>query len=209
MEWIGEVPEHWDIRKVSTIASRIVVGVVVKPANYFAADGTIPFLRGMNIKDYQIDIQQLVYITPETNRMLAKSIVHENDILVVRDGNIGASCVVPKDLDGSNVVSMIIVTVNADVSPQYTCYCLNSRVGKNQFELSKIGSALTHTSVAAVSALRFALPTTEEQKTIVSYLETKCAQIDALIALKQQKADKLAQYKKSLIYEVVTGKREV
>ena len=57
--------------------------------------------------------------------------------------------------------------------------------------------------------MAIAVPPIDEQEAIIQYLDTKCAQIDALIAVKQQKADKLAQYKKSLIYEVVTGKREV
>ena len=57
--------------------------------------------------------------------------------------------------------------------------------------------------------IMFFVPPKNEQQEIVAYLDTKCAQIDDLIALKQQKADKLAQYKKSLIYEVVTGKKEI
>ena len=49
----------------------------------------------------------------------------------------------------------------------------------------------------------------EEQKMIVSYLDNKCAQIDKLISIKQQKIETLTEYKKSLIYEYVTGKKEV
>ena len=53
------------------------------------------------------------------------------------------------------------------------------------------------------------VPSIDEQATIVEYLEGKCAQIDRLIAIKQAKIEKLEQYKRSLIYEYVTGKREV
>ena len=49
----------------------------------------------------------------------------------------------------------------------------------------------------------------EEQKSIVDYLDTKCAEIDKLISVKQQKIEKLTEYKKSLIYEYVTGKKQV
>ena len=52
-------------------------------------------------------------------------------------------------------------------------------------------------------------PDLTEQKAIISYLDRKCSQIDKLIVLKQQKIEKLQQYKKSLIYEYVTGKKEV
>lgn len=104
---------------------------------------------------------------------------------------------------------MIIFTPNSEITSPYICYCLNSLVGKHQFELTKIGSALTHTSVSAVSRLVFPLPAVEEQNSITAYLDKKCAQIDRLIAIKQAKIEKLEQYKRSLIYEYVTGKKEV
>ena len=53
------------------------------------------------------------------------------------------------------------------------------------------------------------VPSSEEQQQIADYLDKKCEQIDRLIAIKQQKIEKLQQYKKSLIYEYVTGKKEV
>ena len=209
VDWIGEIPEKWQMRKANTLSERIVVGVVIRPSEYFDIKGTIPFLRGLNVKDYQISTENLVYITEQSNQLLSKSIVNEGDILIVRDGNIGASCIVPPELAGANVVSMIIFTPNSEITSPYICYCLNSLVGKHQFELTKIGSALTHTSVSAVSRLVFPLPAVEEQNSITAYLDKKCAQIDRLIAIKQAKIEKLEQYKRSLIYEYVTGKKEV
>ena len=54
--------------------------------------------------------------------------------------------------------------------------------------------------------LQVVLPSVEEQKEIVDFLDSKCADIDRLITLKQQKIEKLKEYKKSIIYECVTGK---
>ncbi len=64
-------------------------------------------------------------------------------------------------------------------------------------------------AVGSIQAIISCLPPLAEQRTIVTYLDHKCTQIDKLIALKQQKIEKLQQYKKSLIYEYVTGKKEV
>ena len=58
-------------------------------------------------------------------------------------------------------------------------------------------------------AIECPFPTINEQQQIADYLDTKCAKIDTLIAIKQQKIEKLTEYKKSLIYEYVTGKKEV
>ena len=53
------------------------------------------------------------------------------------------------------------------------------------------------------------VPSIEEQCSIATYLDTKCSEIDSLIALKQSKIEELKEYKKSVIYEYVTGKKEV
>lgn len=209
VEWIGEIPKEWVIQKIKSISSRINVGVVIRPSEYFDENGTVPFLRGINVKEYLISSDNMVYINESSNRILSKSQVHTDDILIVRDGSIGTSCVVPAEFDGANVVSMVIATPSISCDSRFICYSLNSDVGKTQFTLTKIGSALTHTSVSAVSDIIVAVPSCAEQKEIADYLDTKCAEIDGLIAKKEQLVKELESYKKSLIYEVVTGKREV
>lgn len=209
VEWIGEIPKEWVIQKIKSISSRINVGVVIRPSEYFDENGTVPFLRGINVKEYLISSDNMVYINESSNHILSKSQVHTDDILIVRDGSIGTSCVVPAEYDGANVVSMVIVTPSTSCDSRFICYSLNSDVGKTQFTLTKIGSALTHTSVSAVSDIIVAVPSCAEQKEIADYLDAKCAEIDGLIAKKEQLVKELESYKKSLIYEVVTGKREV
>ena len=209
VEWIGEIPKEWGIQKIKSISSRINVGVVIRPSEYFDENGTIPFLRGINVKEYVISSDNMVYINESSNRILSKSQVHTDDILIVRDGSIGTSCVVPAEYDGANVVSMVIATPSISCDSRFICYSLNSDVGKTQFTLTKIGSALTHTSVSAVSDIIVAVPSCAEQKEIADYLDAKCTEIDGLIAKKEQLVKELESYKKSLIYEVVTGKREV
>ena len=209
VEWIGEIPKAWAVQKIKSISSRINVGVVIRPSEYFDENGTVPFLRGINVKEYVISSDSMVYINESSNRLLSKSQVHTDDILIVRDGSIGTSCVVPAEYDGANVVSMVIVTPSISCDSRFICYSLNSDVGKTQFTLTKIGSALTHTSVSAVSDIIVAVPSCAKQKEIADYLDAKCAEIDKLIAKKEQLVKELESYKKSLIYEVVTGKREV
>lgn len=209
VDWIGKIPKEWVIQKIKSISSRINVGVVIRPSEYFDENGTVPFLRGINVKEYLISSDNMVYINESSNRILSKSQVHTDDILIVRDGSIGTSCVVPAEFDGANVVSMVIATPSISCDSRFICYSLNSDVGKTQFTLTKIGSALTHTSVSAVSDIIVAVPSCAEQKEIADYLDAKCAEIDGLIAKKEQLIKELESYKKSLIYEVVTGKREV
>ena len=209
VDWIGKIPKEWVLQKIKSISSRINVGVVIRPSEYFDENGTVPFLRGINVKEYLISSDNMVYINESSNHILSKSQVHTDDILIVRDGSIGTSCVVPAEYDGANVVSMVIVTPSISCDSRFICYSLNSDIGKTQFTLTKIGSALTHTSVSAVSDIIVAVPSCAEQKEIADHLDAKCAEIDGLIAKKEQLVKELESYKKSLIYEVVTGKREV
>ena len=209
IEWLGDIPADWSIQKTKSLSNKIVVGVVIKPADYFNEEGTVPFLRGINVKEYTIHPKPMVYIDEETNKLLSKSIVHKNDLLIVRDGSIGTTCVVPAYFDGANVVSMIIVTCCAEVSSEYLCYSFNSDVGKIQFNMTKIGTALTHTSVHSVSNIFHVMPTYKEQLEIVEYLEMEVKKIDSLIDKKSSLLSELESYKKSLIFEYVTGKKEV
>lgn len=206
---IGKIPKHWVKARVKNVATRITVGVVVTPANYFDDAGTVAFLRGINVKEYVINSEPMMYITEETNKELSKTIVHTNDLVIVRDGAIGVTAVIPEKYDGANVVSMIIVSLGSEYNHDYLCYVLNSYVGKIQFNLTKIGSALSHTSVSSVSNIEIPKPSINEQIDIVNYLKEQHKKLDSLIAEKESLINDLEAYKKSLIYEVVTGKRRV
>ncbi len=206
---IGKIPKHWVKARVKNVATRITVGVVVTPANYFDDTGTVAFLRGINVKEYVINSEPMMYITEETNKELSKTIVHTNDLVIVRDGAIGVTAVVPEKYDGANVVSMIIVSLGSEYNHDYLCYVLNSYVGKIQFNLTKIGSALSHTSVSSVSNIEIPKPSLNEQIDIVNYLKGQHKKLDSLITEKESLINDLEAYKKSLIYEVVTGKRRV
>ena len=202
---IGKIPKHWVKARVKNVATRITVGVVVTPANYFDDAGTVAFLRGINVKEYVINSEPMMYITEETNKELSKTIVHTNDLVIVRDGAIGVTAVVPEKYDGANVVSMIIVSLGSEYNHDYLCYVLNSYVGKIQFNLTKIGSALSHTSVSSVSNIEIPKPSINEQIDIVNYLKEQHKKLNSLIAEKESLINDLEAYKKSLIYEVVTG----
>jgi len=96
------------------------------------------------------------------------------------------------------------------LNPYFLSYVTASAVGRVYFDITAIKTTnLACTNSSKVMAFKLPLPTVDEQERIVSFLNAKCGNIDQLIAIKQKKIDKLNEYKKSLIYEYVTGKREV
>lgn len=71
------------------------------------------------------------------------------------------------------------------------------------------GSVYVGLNINLLNRFQLPIPNADEQKDIVGYLDGKCSRIDRLIAIKQKKIEKLDEYKKSIIYEYVTGKKEV
>lgn len=84
-----------------------------------------------------------------------------------------------------------------------------SNVASIQTTVFMNGTCAANLSAENVANYYITLPSSTEQKEIADYLDAKCAEIDGLIAKKEQLVKELESYKKSLIYEVVTGKREV
>lgn len=91
----------------------------------------------------------------------------------------------------------------------FLMYLIQSNILQEQILLSMAGSAIPRVTIAKLVNYWGTLPPIQEQHSIAVYLDTKCAEIDAIIAKKQELLDKLAAYKKSLIFECVTGKWEV
>ena len=109
IEWLGEVPEHWAVERLKHISSEITVGIVVEPSKYYVDDG-IPALRSLNVRPCSIELENLVFISPEANKILAKSRLFAGDLVSVRSGQPGTTAIVPKEIDGCNCIDLIIIT---------------------------------------------------------------------------------------------------
>ena len=102
-----------------------------------------------------------------------------------------------------------IIVVKHHQNPSFLNYALNSSYLQTQKSCGKTKLKVVHISAQELKDLVVFLPSLNEQKEIADYLDKKCAAIDSLIEKKQQFIEELTAYKKSLIYEYVTGKKEV
>ena len=102
----------------------------------------------------------------------------------------------------------MIVRSKSQNDNRYLCYWIESLVKRKYLDVVCNKATIPHFTKDKLARTFFPLCSIEEQSAIADYLDAQCAKIDALIALKQQKIDRLGQYKKSLIYEYVTGKKE-
>lgn len=135
----------------------------------------------------------------------------KDDIVYGREGERwGLACIVPES--NKYCLGQRIMQFRCNTKflyPKYAMYALNSEPVYLQGVADTIGSTSPHVNISTICNYLLPVPALTEQKEIANYLDAKCAEIDRLIAKKEQLVKELESYKKSLIYEVVTGKREV
>lgn len=210
VEWIGEMPEHWENRKmISILSMRVVDGPHESPELY---DEGIPYISATAIENGKINFDLMRgYISEEycdICDLRYKPQLH--DILVIKLGASTGQVAIVETTDRFNIwVPLAAVRCNEKANPYFVYYAFQSDYFLKQMEMSWTYGTQQTLGVKSIERLRIMLPTLEEQKEIVSYLKSKCDSIDAAVKNKENLIDKLVDYKKSLIYEVVTGKREV
>jgi type I restriction enzyme S subunit len=210
INWIGEIPEGWEVIKTKYIADKIFKGNGITKEEVFI-DGDIPCVRYGEI--YSKYTQAFKTCFSATNLDIQKSpqYFHYGDILCAGTGElveeIGKSIVYLGDQECLAGGDIIVIRHHQD--PSFLNYALNSNYAQTQKSRGKAKLKVVHISAFEIGSTYILLPPLSEQKTIASYLNEKCADIDRLIEIKQQKIEKLKDYKKSVIYEAVTGKIDI
>ena len=137
--------------------------------------------------------------------------LEKNDIVYGREGERwGLACLVPES--GKYCLGQRIMQFRCKVDrilPHYAMWALNSRHVYLQGIVDTLGSTSPHVNISTIRNYYIPIPPIPEQRRISTYLFERCGAIDAIIKSKQSLIDDLESYKKSLIYEVVTGKRRV
>ena len=136
--------------------------------------------------------------------------IEVGDILyTLRGSTIGKNAMVTK-VNGTIASSLMGIRVNNTLATyNYLIFWLHSICEYIQRDICINGSTAPNLSAENVKEFFIFLPSLKEQQAIADYLDNKCGEIDALISIKQQKIESLKEYKKSIIYEYVTGKKEV
>ena len=131
-------------------------------------------------------------------------------MLISKDGTVGKTVIIPDDIDFLIASSSVIIRPDlGKITSEFLNYALLSSLVQETLLLLMHGSGLKRVSVKKNSNLIIFVPRMEEQKSISDYLDKKCTAIDTAIEQKQKLIEKLTEYKKSLIYECVTGKKEI
>jgi type I restriction enzyme S subunit len=201
---VGVIPDDWEIHKSSDLCERIMVGIVIRPSQYYTRDG-VPALRSANIREDGINDIDLVFISEESNQLLAKSQVREGDVLTVRTGYPGTSAVAEAKHSGSNCIDILITRPSSRILPQWLCLWINSPFGKEQVLRNQGGLAQKHFNVSDMRNLVVALPQPKEQREISRAM----CDVDVLINSLEELIEKKRNIKQAAMQELLTGKRRL
>lgn len=107
VEWLGEVPEHWELKRLKHLSPSLTVGIVVNPSEYVSDEG-LPFIYGGDIREGEIDWENSRRIAPVLSEKQSKTRLRMGDLLMVRVGAPGITAVVPVECEGGNCASVML-----------------------------------------------------------------------------------------------------
>ena len=211
VEWIGEIPEHWKMIRLKFLLDSVTDCPHETPD--YSEDGEYFVIRtaDQGIGKLCDDEQMFRLSAEEYEKRTRRMTVEKNDIVYGREGaNWGKACLVPQNNKYCLGQRMMQLRCNtAKFWPQFASFALNAKGVYLQGVVDTFGSASPHVNISTVINYQIPTPPLAEQRDIADFLDAKCATIDADIAKRRALIEQLADYKRSLIYEVVTGKREV
>lgn len=183
VEWMQQLPSHWQI-------SRLKYFITIKSGDY------------IDVGEIKDDGEFEVYGGGEIIGYTNKGNALKNSLLI---GRVGARCGCVRLLSSDAWATDNALVVTSTIEPQYSFY-LFSACDFNKLNTSNAQPLITG---GKVKNYIIPIPPINERQEIVKYLDDKCSGIDSIISLKQEKIEMLKEYKKSIMYEYVTGKKEI
>ena len=207
VEWIGEIPEHWDFRRIKNCC------LIVDCKNRTPdpdPDGEYIVVRTTCIRDGSFSYEGSYHTNAENfKEWTAKGQPQHGDIFFTREAPMGEACLVP-DADNLCMGQRVMFFRPLDGSdPRYILYSIYGPLAREYIDSKNKGSTVGHLKLGQVASLPLFYCPPREQSEIANYLDKRCGAIDKVVEKKAEIISRITDYKKSLIYEVVTGKKEV
>ena len=182
IEWIGEIPKNWGVAKIKNFVA------IKNGKEVLSSEGDIPVYGSGGVFG-------------KTNNIMA----YGESVLMGRKGTIDKPKYISEGSPFWCVDTVFYTSKKPICHMMYFYYCVSS-IDYNEHIY---GTALPSMTQTILNNINMPFPALTEQQSIASYLDEKCGNIEGLIAIKQAKIDELKEFKKSLIYEYVTGKKSV
>lgn len=203
IEWLGEVPEHWEAQGVKFCYS-IQLGKMLQPEPASPTDEETPYLKSQHVQWEHVRVADLpsMWTNKKERRQYG---VKDGDLLVCEGGDVGRAAVVRGAPDGTIIQNALHrVRPQGENETGFLLYVLAHAASQGWFEIICNKSTIAHFTVDKFGALGVALPTPAEQRAIAAYLDWETGQVDRLVAKKRELIERLKEKRTALISRTVT-----
>ena len=210
IDWIGQIPADWRVlRKLSYACAKSISYGIVKLFDPDDEHG-VKVLRCSDVREGMIDTSNIRTVTQEISQEYSRTILNGGEVVINVRGTLGGCAIVPAKMQGYNIAREVaMVAVNNTLLNYYLMYYFLSSAFQVYEERHLAGSVYIGLNIEMLSACPIPFPSIDEQREIVNYLNQKCIIISEIICQKEKFLSEMESYKKSLIFEYVTGKKEV
>ncbi len=211
IEWLGEVPAHWEVKKVKHLASLITKGTTPSTEGRgFASEG-IRFLKSENIVDGYVTLEPQFFIDLKTHGVLGRSQLSENDVLfVIAGAMIGKTALVEKSAVPANTNHAVcLIRPNAICEPKHLLLWLASNYVSNYLKVEAVQSAQPNISMEDLGNIEILVPPADEILKICSLCDSVKSQAAKVKDTANAQIQTLKTLRSTLIAHAVTGRIKV
>ena len=210
IEWLGEVPEHWDVVQLFRVTAVIQTGPFgsqLHQSDY--VDEGVPLINPSHLIEDRIVPDDQDTVTDETARRLMRHRLMAGDVVFARRGEIGRCAVVGEEESGwlCGTGSMIIRLRDCDA--RYFARVFRSAGFSALLTLNAVGTTMLNLNPSIVGRMRVPLPPLPEQCAISDYLDRETSKMDRMVEKVEAAIERLQEYRAALITAAVTGKIDV
>ncbi len=211
IDWIGEIPSNWIICRIKNVATLFGrIGFRGYTSDDLNKDGIGAItLSPSNMQSMAMDYSNVTFLSWEKYNESPEIQIKKKDLLMVKTGSSYGKVSYVDSLPREATINPQILRIVPTINSKYLGYYMQTNLFLYQVEGGVVGGTIPTISQEKISNFIVVLPTKDEQDSISSYLDNRCSEINSLIECKKVKIDELKEYKKSIIYEYVTGIKEV
>ena len=203
IEWIGEIPEHWNNKKISWIFNIIGSGTTPSTSNLEYYDGDVPWVNTGDLNDgYLYETSKMITDLALKDYSTLKFYPIDTLLIAMYEATIGKLSITKIIATTNQACCALAQPKNVNIKFIFYWFLAN----RNHIIAMAYGGGQPNISQNLIKSLRINLPEKHEQNAIVNFLDQKTAEIDSLVTETKNQIEKLKEYRQSLISEAVTGK---
>lgn len=210
IDWLKFIPKGWEIVRLKSVVTKINSGVTPKGGATSYVENGVPLIRSQNIKFNSLDLSDVVFISNKVHNKMKNSKVQNGDVLLNITGASLGRCYFVENLEEANVNQHVcIIRPFQKIKTKFLYYLFLSEIGQGQIFSGFKGSGREGLNFESIKNFKFPLPPISEQEEIIKKLDIIVSLFTKQRSKIKSQIKTLQAYKKSIIHECVTGKKQV